>query len=55
MVNEKFYVIDAHCHVYPEKIAHLAVANTDKFYGEHAVGKGTVQDLLQRGKSEGVD
>ena len=33
MINNKFYAIDCHCHIYPEKIASKAVAGTDHFYG----------------------
>ena len=54
MVNG-IYTIDAHCHIYPEKIASRAVAGTDNFYGENSVGTGTVSDLLERGISAGVD
>ena len=54
MVNG-FYTIDAHCHIYPEKIASKAVAGTDAFYGTVAKGKGTVPDLLEMGKNAGVD
>lgn len=38
-------VIDAHCHVYPEKIAERAVAGTDHFYGTTAACSGTVSGL----------
>ncbi len=54
MVNG-IYTIDAHCHIYPEKIASRAVAGTDNFYGENSVGTGTVSDLLERGTNAGVD
>ncbi len=54
MVNG-IYTIDAHCHIYPEKIAAKAVNGTDNFYGENSVGTGTVNDLLERGSSAGVD
>lgn len=54
MVNG-IYTIDSHCHIYPEKIASKAVGGTDNFYGEHSVGSGTVDDLLQRGENAGVD
>ncbi len=54
MVNG-IYTIDAHCHIYPEKIASRAVAGTDNFYGEHSVGEGTVSDLIERGTKAGVD
>ena len=49
------YTIDAHCHIYPEKIASRAVNGTDTFYGEHSVGSGTVDDLIYRGERAGVD
>ena len=48
-------VIDAHCHIYPEKIAAKAVAGTDNFYGESSVGSGTVEDLMSREQKVGVD
>ncbi|MGI6278941.1 MAG: amidohydrolase family protein [Acutalibacteraceae bacterium] len=54
MVNG-IYVIDAHCHIYPEKIAAKAVAGTDRFYGGKSVGTGTVGDLLERGAEAGID
>ena len=48
-------IIDAHCHIYPEKIAAKAVNGTDNFYGEHSVGTGTVEDLISREEKAGVD
>ena len=36
MINGKYYAIDAHCHIYPEKIAKLAVDHTDNFYSENS-------------------
>lgn len=55
MWDGKYYVIDAHCHVYPEKIASRAVAGTDKFYGVTSFCNGTVAELLQHGTAAGVD
>lgn len=55
MIDGKFYAIDAHCHIYPEKIAAKAVAGTDRFYGTVAAHNGTVSDLLQSGMTAGVD
>ncbi len=55
MILDKYTVIDAHCHIYPEKIAQKAVAGTDRFYGTIAAGVGTVPDLLEMGKAAGVD
>lgn len=55
MVNGKYYVIDSHCHIYPEKIAAAATHGTDTFYGEHSLHKGTVSDLLEQGAKAGID
>ena len=55
MVDNKYYVIDAHCHIYPEKIASKAVAGTDNFYDSHSYGKGTVEDLVKVGDIAGID
>lgn len=54
-MRNNYRIIDAHCHIYPEKIAKKAIAGTDTFYGEHSVGEGTVNDLLQRGTDAGID
>lgn len=55
MVNGTF-VIDAHCHIYPEKIAARAVAGTDAFYGTQArCPQGTVAELLEVGAKAGTD
>ena len=54
MING-IYAIDAHCHIYPEKIAQKAVMGTDNFYSTHSVGSGTVEDLLKRGEEAGID
>ena len=55
MINNKYYVVDAHCHIYPEAIAQRAVAGTDGFYGLNSVYKGTVTELLEKGSNAGVD
>ncbi len=55
MIKGKHFVIDSHCHIYPEKIATLAINHTDQFYDEHSSCKGTVEDLLQNGEKTGVD
>ncbi len=55
MINNKFFAIDAHCHIYPEKISERAVHGTDNFYGEVSVGTGTVDNLLSLGKAAGID
>lgn len=50
-----FYVIDSHCHIYPEKIAAKAVAGTDKFYDTVAACLGTPDDLLEMNERAGID
>ncbi len=50
-----FIIYDAHCHVYPEKIAARAVTGTGDFYGAHAACPGTVADLTARGEKLGID
>ena len=54
MING-IYAIDAHCHIYPEKIAERAVAGTDGFYGLNSVYKGTTTDLIEKGTNAGID
>ena len=34
-------VIDAHCHIYPQKIVQRAVAGTDRFYSTTAACSAT--------------
>lgn len=58
MIKDKYYAIDAHCHIYPEKIAARAVAGTDNFYreyNEHSFGTGTIDNLLKVGGDAGID
>ena len=39
-------IVDAHCHIYPEKIADKAVERIGEFYHVQMHGLGTVEDLL---------
>ena len=55
MINNKYFAIDCHCHIYPEKIASKAVGGTDAFYGAHSVGKGTIEDMLAYADKAGID
>ncbi len=55
MIDGKYFLVDFHCHIYPEKIAEKAVEGTDTFYGLHSECKGTAADLLERGVKDGVD
>ena len=54
MING-FYVIDAHCHIYPDKIASRAVCGTDTFYGLNSVYNGTANELINKGNEVGID
>lgn len=52
---KNYRVIDAHCHIYPPRIAAAAVRGTDRFYDLHSVYNGTTEDLLTRGAAAGID
>ena len=54
-MRNQMEVIDAHCHIYPEKIVTRAVAGTDHFYGTVAACVGTAADLLAEHDEAGVD
>lgn len=55
MIDNKFTVIDSHCHIYPQKIAKPAVETTGRFYGMTALGDGIAQSLLKIGENSGID
>ena len=55
MTRKNFTVIDAHCHIYPEKIVDRAVAGTDAFYSTHAACRGVASELLEIGERVGID
>lgn len=48
-------IIDAHAHIYPDKISDKAVKNVGDFYLLGMQCGGTVQELLSIGKSAGID
>ena len=48
-------VFDAHCHIYPEKIARKAALNTGTFYGLPAYGEGTPEHLVRTSVAAGID
>lgn len=54
MING-YEIIDAHCHIYPEKIADRAVHGTDTFYNIVSKRKGTAKDLIDEMHSSKVD
>ena len=49
-------IVDAHSHIYPEKIAPKAVSAIGQFYGveESMAGKGSVEDLLTHREKAGI-
>ena len=53
-VYSKYEVIDAHAHIFPEKIAENATINIGKFYDLHMDSCGMSQKLIEGGKSIGV-
>lgn len=55
MINSEYYAIDAHCHVYPDKIALKAAGATDKFYNVTSFADGTIGMLLEEGGKAGID
>ena len=55
MIDNKFTVIDSHCHIYPTKIAKPAVESTGRFYDMTALGDGTVNSLIKIGENAGID
>ncbi len=55
MINNKYFAIDCHCHIYPEKIASKAVGGTDAFYESRSVGSGLLTDMLAHADRAGID
>ncbi len=54
MINN-YYVIDSHCHIYPDKIAERAVAGTSTFYDQPFAATGTTDNLFLEGEKAGID
>ena len=53
---KKYKIIDAHCHIYPDKIAQKAAAATCDFYeGLGSSLDGTVSTLLKEADIAGID
>ena len=50
-----YYIIDAHCHIYPEKIAHKAAMNISRFYEGIDYCGGSVPELLELMEQQGID
>ncbi len=48
-------IIDAHCHIYPDKIADKASQNTGRFYTLPMAYDGRLSTLLENGVKAGID
>lgn len=53
--EKKYKIIDAHCHIYPQKIAAKAVAAIGNFYDIKMSEDGTAASLIRAGESIGVE
>ncbi len=52
---KKYKIIDAHCHIYPDKIAEKASESTGHFYDLPASLDGKISTLLEHGKKAGIE
>ena len=52
---KKYRIIDAHCHIYPDKIAAKASASTADFYKMPSLFDGKISTLLERGSKAGIE
>ncbi len=52
---KKFRIIDAHCHIYPDKIAQKAANGTGNFYDMTPLLDGKISTLLEHGQNAGFD
>lgn len=52
---KKIKITDAHCHIYPDKIAEKAAQSTGKFYDLGMTYDGKVSTLMKEAKNAGVD
>ncbi|HAL18219.1 MAG TPA: hypothetical protein DCO86_01130 [Spirochaetaceae bacterium] len=55
VVAGKANVINAHVHIYPDKIAQKAASSIGAFYGVHIEHDGTIASLLKENKEMGID
>lgn len=53
--EKKYRIIDAHCHIYPQKIAAKAVNAIGDFYGIRMAEDGTADSLVKEGAAIGVE
>lgn len=54
MINGKF-VLDAHCHIYPDAIAAKAAKAIGTFYGQPSACGGTAEELVRVHNEAGID
>jgi len=52
---KKYKIIDAHCHIYPDKIAEKASQSTGRFYDIQMTYDGKVSTLKDAAKQAGID
>lgn len=52
---KNYRIIDAHCHIYPDKIAEKASASTGTFYDIPSSLDGKISTLLEHGEKAGID
>jgi len=55
MLDNKYYCIDAHCHVFPDKVVDKAVVAIGRFYNIGMYWRGTPDVLVKAGDQEGID
>ncbi|MBQ7712503.1 MAG: amidohydrolase family protein [Clostridia bacterium] len=53
--RKRYKIIDAHCHIYPAKIAAKAVTAIGNFYDIKMTGDGTAEALIAQGSAIGVE
>lgn len=54
-MREGYYIIDCHCHVYPDSLAQKAAENISDFYDGIPHTVGSVSRLLQLMEEQGID
>lgn len=52
---KKYRIIDAHCHIYPDKIAQKASDATGHFYEMPSILDGKISTLLEHGAKAGIE
>lgn len=52
---KKHKIVDAHCHIYPDKIAQKASESTGRFYGIQMTYDGKVSTLKDAASQAGID